>query len=78
MKISEQAILALFFSFFAIFIYTGIVFRRNPILQIGRFRRALFNTVVINAICFASVALYFNYNYGYITDDINYFMGALS
>lgn len=78
MKISNQVILTLFFSFFAIFIYSGIVFKRNPVLQIGTFRRALFNSVVINAICFASVALYFNYTYGHIVDDLNYFIGALS
>jgi hypothetical protein len=78
MKISVQIIPTLFFSFIAIFIYCNILFKRNPVMRIGRLRKIVFNALIINVIFFMSVALYFNYTYGYIADDVNYFNGALN
>jgi hypothetical protein len=74
----EQIIITIFFSIVLILFYVNGFFRKNSIMRIARWRKMVPAAVLINAVCFASVALYFNYLYGYITDDVGYFRGALT
>ena len=75
--VSQQVILTFFFSIALIVVYANGLLKKTPVLRIARFRHQLGGAFLINVICYASVALYFNYHYGYITDDKNYFNGAL-
>ncbi len=75
---SDRAILTFFLSILFVIIYINIVFRKSPILTTARWRMHLPIVIIINIVCYAAVALYFNSTYGYITDDTTYFMGALT
>lgn len=75
---SDQAILTFFFSIGLIFIYINLMFRKSSLLRIRRWRRLFPKALLINTVCFASIALYFYFQYWFITDDYNYFIGALT
>lgn len=75
--LSDQVILTFFFSLVLVLIYTKALFRKTFLFKNRKWRTLFPKALIINIVCFTSIALYFNLQYGYITDDINYFFGAL-
>jgi len=75
-SVSPIFLLAFLLSPILLFIYAKRLFAGTSFLSIGQWRQSLVLMWVLNLVCFTALALYFQYRYGYITDDINYFRGA--
>jgi hypothetical protein len=73
----DIVILTLFSTILMVAFAYSQIFKNTVLIKSKKWLNLFPLALVINAICFASVALYFNYLYGYITDDFNYYRGSL-
>jgi hypothetical protein len=78
MLLGSPFIIVLFASLLLIIVYFNALCKDFPKPVSNKLHRYFPLIVIINIVSFSSVALYFNHLYGYITDDFNYFRGALT